>query len=129
MATIAETENQKAEETNQTKIAEQNKPVTSAPSVASEVDHSAPLAGFLSITEPTAEQREQLKAVWAYAEASTEDKSVPSLLYAIQKIENRLSSPRLGETRLDKVYRYVKLQKQVDIATKMRDSMMRAVTL
>lgn len=129
MATIAETENQKAEETNQTKIAEQNKPVSSPSAIASDVDHSTPLAGFLSISEPTAEQREQLKAVWAYAENSTEDKSTASLLYAIQKIENRLSSPRLGETRLDKVYRYVKLQKQVDIATKMRDNMMRSVTL
>lgn len=129
MATISEQENQKAEEINQTKIAEQNKPVSSPSAITSDVDHSTPLAGFLNVSQPTAEQREQLKTVWAYAENSTEDKSVASLLYAIQKIENRLSSPKLGETRLDKVYRYVKLQKQVDIATKMRDSMMRSVTL
>ena len=41
------------------------------------------------------------------------------LMYAIKSVENRLGTLRMGETRLDKVYEYAKLRKEIDTNEKL----------
>ncbi len=94
-----------------------------------EVPHDAPtsaepdLSSFqsmLGIQEPNTQEKDQLKTIYS----KTEAKSMPSLMMALRGFENRLSAPKLGETRLGKLYHYVKAQKTVEEAEKWRNSML-----
>lgn len=50
---------------------------------------------------------------------------VGEMLYMIRQLENRLGEPRVGESRLDKVHRYIKITSQIKDAEAERDSLMR----
>lgn len=98
-----------------------------------EVPHDAPtsaepdLSSFqsmLGIQEPNTQEKDQLKTIYEWVYSKTEVKSMPSLMMALRGFENRLSAPKLGETRLGKLYHYVKAQKTVEEAEKWRNSML-----
>ena len=78
-----------------------------------------PLQGFLGVDRPTTEESQKLKEVWDFIEGDSE----ADRLYKIQQLENRLGSPSLGQSRLDLVYEYAKLTKQITTLEKMRDGL------
>lgn len=129
MATIQEQQNQKAEEENKAAIEAQNQPEAPGKPIPAQVDEFSSLTSMFDVDNPSEQEREQLKTIWEWAKNSTDQKTIPSILYAVQQLENRLSSPSVDETRLNKIYRYVELQRQVDMATKRRDEMMRPIRL
>ena len=75
------------------------------------------VANLLGITEANHEQTTQAKYIndYFYKEGMTD----AELMYAIKSVENRLGTLRMGETRLDKVYEYAKLRKEIDTNEKL----------
>lgn len=75
------------------------------------------IANLLGITEANHEQTTQAKYIndYFYKEGMTD----AELMYAIKSVENRLGTLRMGETRLDKVYEYAKLRKEIDTNEKL----------
>ena len=75
------------------------------------------IANLLGITEANHAQTTQAKYIndYFYKEGMTD----AELMYAIKSVENRLGTLRMGETRLDKVYEYAKLRKEIDTNEKL----------
>ena|ERR1019366_7239682 len=73
-----------------------------------------PIQGFLGVEgEPGAKARTQMKAIWDFfAEGS---QGTGDALFKIKQTESKMAAPRLGETRLTKLYNYVRLQSQQKI--------------
>lgn len=76
------------------------------------VDYT-PLQGMLSVTEPTTEDKDALKDVWAYFNPDGK-KSAAEVMWAVRDVESKLQPARMGETRLAKIYEYVKLRKNIE---------------
>jgi hypothetical protein len=70
-----------------------------------------PLSGLLGIHDPGPRQQTQLKEIWDFL--AEKANGTGDLLHQFRHLENRMSPPRLGETRLGKVYNYVALQRQL----------------
>ena len=67
------------------------------------------LSGHFNIDLPTPEQSSKLRTIYNYA--STIDPTVePETI--LTQLEGRLGSPGLGESRLDRLYRWIKLKEQ-----------------
>ena len=47
------------------------------------------------------------------------------MLYQLRQLENRLGEPRVGENRLDKVHRYIKITANITDLEAERDSLLR----
>lgn len=80
-----------------------------------EVVPQEPLAalGILShfnIDTPTDEERKKLSAIWDYV--SSDGASKNKALLKLVTLKNKLGQPRIGETVLDRVYRFVSLKQQ-----------------
>lgn len=82
---------------------------------------TAPLQGLLGLSNPTGHELGEMKVIWEYLrEVST---GVGDLLYQFRQLENRMSPPKLGESRLGKVYNYVTIQSKVKQYEKELESM------
>lgn len=88
-------------------------------------DIPTPLTGFLQIASPTNEEQKQLKDIWQYLQETTKDDLDSERLMALRHLETRLGAPRLGQTRLQQIYQYIKLDKEVKLTEKLRDSFLR----
>ncbi len=75
------------------------------------VDYT-PIQGMLGVEEPTTDDKAALKMVWDYFKG--EGKSAAEVMWGIRDIENKLQPARMGETRLNKLYEYVKLRKTLE---------------
>jgi len=86
-----------------------------------EPQHFLPLAGMMNIQEPSKEDSEKLSTVWDYFKG--DGKSNAEILYAIRSLENRMSAPGLNETRLNKVYQWVRIRKDIESNEKLLNSL------
>jgi hypothetical protein len=87
-------------------------PEAAAPSMqADSVQHMA-IAKRFNIDIPTKEEEGKLKEVWNYARKLSESSDIPDVIWQIVHLEGVLGAPRLGESRLDRLYRYAKLRRQ-----------------
>lgn len=84
-------------------------------------DEVSPVAGFLNADK--ADYR--LQSVVDFFKEEGKDLLEADLLWKIRALETKLGLPSLGETRLDKVHRYVKLQGQISSLEKRRDGELR----
>lgn len=85
----------------------------------------APLAGLLKIDHPTGKEQGQLAFIMAYLRENASDATnISALLWQLRDIENRLSAPRIGESRLSKIYNYVRLAREVKEREAERDSLL-----
>lgn len=80
-----------------------------------------PLQSYLNLEHPTSRELTQVREVWDYL--ADKANGVGDLLYQFRQLEARMSPPKLGETRLAKIYNYVNLQKQITEAEQQRDSL------
>lgn len=76
------------------------------------VDYT-PIQGMLNVTEPTTGDKDALKDVWAYFNPDGK-KSAAEVMWAVRDVESKLQPARMGETRLAKIYEYVKLRKNIE---------------
>lgn len=75
-----------------------------------------------NIDIPTKEEEGKLAEIWTYAQSVANSSDIPDIIWEVIHLEGVLGSPRLGESRLDKVYRYCKLKRQeLQIQSEIKD--------
>jgi hypothetical protein len=84
-------------------------PVASARSDV--VAHYA-LNNRFNITSPSKEEDSKLAEIWAYAKGNSKSDNIPDIVWEVIHLEGVIGSPKLGESRLDKLYKYCKLRRQ-----------------
>lgn len=79
-----------------------------------------PIAGLLGLDTHNlkATDTNYLQEIYDFVRGDSKEMTPLEVLAKVRNLENRLGIPRLGERRLDKVYRYVKLQSQIDNLSK-----------
>lgn len=70
------------------------------------------LAPRFDITSPSEQDNKMLSEVWAYAQGVAKSADIQDIIWEVIHLEGVLGSPRLGESRLDRLYRYTKLKRQ-----------------
>lgn len=86
----------------------------SSPTVVSskpdEVEHLA-IANRFNLTSPvTKEDNEKLQTIWSYVKQKGGERPIQDIIWDVINLEGVIGSPHLGETRLDKLYKYVRLR-------------------
>lgn len=80
------------------------------------------LANRFHIDIPTDIENKKLSEVWALAQGSANSDDIQDILWEVIHLEGVLGSPRLGESRLDRLYKYAKLKRQeAQIQTELKD--------
>ncbi len=81
-----------------------------------------PLAGFLNAAP---KDTDKLSAIADFFRGDEKEFTDIDLLQAVRHIESRLGTPQLNERRVDRVFRYVQIQRQIDGLAKERDVLLR----
>ena len=81
------------------------------------------LIDYFNLESPTNAQREKLATIFDHF--SDESKTIGELLYNMRILESRLGSPALGESRLQKMYNYVRITGDIKDKEQQRDALMR----
>lgn len=86
-------------------------------------NETEPLASYLGVDN--AEFQDKLAEIAGFIRGDKKEFTDIDLLNEIRHIETRLGAPDIGQKRIDQVYRYVRIQRQIDGLTKDRDSLLR----
>ena len=70
------------------------------------------IASRFNIDTPTQEEENKLSEIWAHAQGKAGTENIQDIIWEIINLESTLGAPRLGESRLDKMYKYAKLRRQ-----------------
>ena len=81
------------------------------------------LKDYFNIESPTDAQKVKFAEIWEYF--GEESKTIGDLMYKMRQLENRLGSPAIGETRMQKMYNYIKISKNIKDDEKRRDALLR----
>lgn len=81
-----------------------------------------PLAGFLDAASKDADK---LSAIADFFRGDKQEFTDIDLLQAVRHVESRLGTPQLNERRVERVYRYVQIQRQIDSLGRERDTLLR----
>lgn len=81
------------------------------------------LIDYFNLESPTDAQREKLRDIFDYF--ANETKTIGELLYNMRILESRLGSPALGESRLQKMYNYIKITNNIKDQEQQRDALLR----
>jgi hypothetical protein len=86
-----------------------------------------PIAGLLGLDTHNLGTTDSgyLQEIYDFIRGDAKEMTSLEVLAKVRNLENRLGIPGLGERRLDKVYRYVKLQSQISQLEKRRDGELR----
>lgn len=85
-----------------------------SPVAAARIDpiaHMA-LAPRFGIDMPDKQDENKLAEVWAYARGVANSEDIQDIIWEVIHLEGVLGAPRLGEARIDRLYRYAKLKRQ-----------------
>ena len=90
-------------------------------------DDIHPIAGMLGLDTHKLSDTDKtnLGEIYAFIRGDAKEMVAIDLLHKIRELEGKLGMTSLGERRVDKLYRYVKLQSQIDKLTNARDSELR----
>jgi uncharacterized protein YeeX (DUF496 family) len=83
----------------------------SAPSVTDSVQHLA-IADRYGIVNANTQENEKLQTLWDYAKSKAQSEDIQEVIWQVINLENTLGAPRIGEQRLDRLYKYIRLRKQ-----------------
>jgi len=81
------------------------------------------LTEYFNVESATDAQKDKIATIFDYF--ADESKSIGDLLYKMRILESRLGSPLVGESRLQKMYNYVRITNDIKDKEKQRDSLMR----
>lgn len=88
----------------------------------------APLIGFLELGNDIDNKTQtDLQEIWDYLGKETGSETTVERLYALRVLESRLSPPRLGQSRLNKVHSYIQAQQIVENAEKWRNGHLKKI--
>jgi hypothetical protein len=90
-------------------------------------DEIRPIAGLVgldthNLSDP---DKASIKSIYDFIRGDSPEMTDLELLHKVRELENRLGMTTLGERRLDKITRYVKLQSQIQGLEKQRDRELR----
>lgn len=90
-------------------------------------DNTFPIASYIGLDTHKISDADQqtLQNIYDFVRGDAKEMTELEMLSKIRELENRLGMTSLGERRLDKVARYVKLQSQIDNLSKARDGELR----
>jgi len=90
-------------------------------------DEVHPIAGLLGLDTHSLDPKDSqnIKQIYDFLRGDEKEMTELELLHKVRGLENRLGLPSLGERRVDKLSRYVKLQAQIDNLSKQRDGELR----
>lgn len=96
-------------------IAPQEQPQTSQTNhPTKEVAHLA-IAQRFNVENPSGEDEKKLSEIWDYVKQNSGKTEIGDLVWEVMHLENQIGTPRIGEARLDRIYRYCKLRRQASI--------------
>lgn len=85
------------------------------------VSHLA-LAPRFNIDMPTKQEENKLAEIWAFAQGLAKSENIPDIIWEVIHLEGIVGAPRLGESRLDKLYKYAKLRRhEAQIQSELRN--------
>lgn len=80
------------------------------------------LAPRFGISDPDKQEEGKLAEIWAFAQGQANSESIQDIIWEVIHLEGMLGVPRLGESRLDRLYRYAKLKRQeAQIQSELKD--------
>lgn len=90
-------------------------------------DNIRPIAGLLGLDVHAVADADgnALQKIYDYVRGDNAEMTELELLSKIRGLEQRLGLASLGERRVDKIYRYVKLQSQIESLERVRDRELR----
>lgn len=90
-------------------------------------DDITPIASFVGLDTHnlTDTDSKQLKDIYDFVRGDAKEMTQLELLAKVRSLEQRLGMTSLGERRIDKMFRYVKIQSQIDGLEKQRDRELR----
>lgn len=86
-----------------------HKNITTVPAQTDSVEHLA-IAERYNIGIPTKEENEKLQTIWSWVKQKGGERPIQDVIWDVINLEGTIGSPNLGQTRLDKLYKYVKLR-------------------
>lgn len=91
----------------------ENKPPESpsAPVHTEGIEHLI-IASHFNIDTPNKTEDGKLREIWEHARSLSKVGSAQDIIWQIINLQRSLGAPRLGESPLDKVYRWAKLKRQ-----------------
>lgn len=94
-------------------LPESQRPVQSPQSMArtDPVAHLA-LADRFGVRNPSKQEEKQLAEIWAFAKQNANSEDMQDIIWEVVHLEGVIGAPKLGESRLDKLYKYAYLRKQ-----------------
>lgn len=99
--------------------------VDASPSAAPVDNHDyTEIMGFLGLDAPNDGEVDKLKAITDYLKKEVKSGLKSEWLMTLRHYEQRLSTPKLGETRLGKLYNYIKAQELVKESERQRDALL-----
>lgn len=103
------------------------KSVSSTADAGYTTDEITPIAGLVGLDTHNLvdEDKQYLKTIYDFVRGDAKEMTELELLHNVRQLENRLGMTGLGERRVDKIYRYVKLQSQIQNLEKARDRELR----
>lgn len=98
-----------------------------APSQSYTSDSVTPIAGFLGLDTHAINDvdSQSLQKIYDFVRGDAKEMTELEMLHKVRELEQRLGMTSLGERRVDKVFRYVKLQSQIDHLSQARDRELR----
>lgn len=97
---------------------------TSSTSEAPNTAAVSDIMNMLKVDSPSGKDMTHLGAIDEYLKANAKEGSQLDRLVTLRGIENRLGVPRIGETRLGKLYSYVKMTNQIQSIESARDTLL-----
>lgn len=70
------------------------------------------LAPYFQVEGPDESENNKLAEIWRHAKAISPTGDTIDVIHQVKHMEQVLGAPRLGEARLDRLYRYAKLRRQ-----------------
>lgn len=87
--------------------------------------HISPLASFLNVDTQDPKTTEKLNYIYTELRQDTKEFNEGDMLHKLRSLEQRMGMPALGESRIGKIYNYLRASEQVRKAEKLRDAYLR----
>lgn len=83
-----------------------------SPSIGTDTSEHHLISRHFGIDMPDTAETGKLKEIWEYGKGMSKTGDVQDVIWQIIHLQRTLGAPRLGESPLDKVYRWAKLKRQ-----------------
>lgn len=90
---------------------ENQKPTAPASTTSEPIEHLV-MARHFNIDLPTKEEEGKLREIWEHGRTLSKTGDMQDIIWQLTHLQRTMGAPRLGESPLDKIYRWAKLKRQ-----------------